>query len=41
VKNPIRIILAGKEGEVFVIPQAALLLPLSFSEKDLGINQIE
>jgi cytidine deaminase len=35
VKYPIRLILGGKEGEVIVIPQANMLLPLSFSGADL------
>jgi cytidine deaminase len=35
VKHPIRLILSGMEGEVFVIPNAAMLLPLSFGSDDL------
>lgn len=33
--HPIRIILSGKEGEVYVIKEASMLLPLGFSSKDL------
>jgi cytidine deaminase len=33
--HPIRLILAGKEGKVFVIPQANMLLPLGFTGDDL------
>ncbi|BFG70027.1 cytidine deaminase [Sediminibacterium sp. KACHI17] len=35
VKNPIRLILAGLEGNVYVIPQAGSLLPLSFTSEDM------
>lgn len=31
----IRIILSGKEGEVFIIKEASMLLPLGFSSKNL------
>ena len=34
--QPIRIILGGLTGKVQVIESAAMLLPLSFSQKDLG-----
>ena len=34
-KHPIRLILAGKEGKVFIIPQANMLLPLGFTGDDL------
>lgn len=33
--HPIRLILGGLEGKVFVIAQAGLLLPLSFSAEDI------
>ena len=33
--QPIRLILTGQEGKVYVIPRAALLLPLSFTSADL------
>jgi cytidine deaminase len=36
VKHPIRLVLGGMEGKVFVIENAAMLLPLSFSSKDLA-----
>lgn len=35
VKNPIRLILGGMEGKIFVIPKASMLLPLSFTSDDL------
>ena len=34
--TPIRLILGGMHGKVFIIPQASMLLPLSFTSKDLG-----
>lgn len=34
-KNPIRLILSGKEGKVFIIPSANHLLPLSFTGENL------
>ena len=36
VKHPIRLILGGMEGPVFIISSASMLLPLSFSGDDLG-----
>ncbi len=36
VGHPIRLILGGLKGKVYVIPQANMLLPLSFRSKDLG-----
>lgn len=33
--HPIRLLLSGMEGKVFVIPKAAMLLPLSFTSADL------
>jgi len=36
VKQPIRLILSGLEGKVFIIPDASMLLPLSFTSEDLG-----
>ncbi len=35
-KNPIRIIMSGMKGEVYVIEKARQLLPLFFSASDLG-----
>lgn len=35
MKQPIRLILSGMEGKVFVIEKASMLLPLSFGEEDL------
>lgn len=35
VKQPIRLILSGLEGKVFIIEKADLLLPLSFGSVDL------
>ncbi len=34
-KQPIRLILAGEEGKVYIIPRADMLLPLQFSGDDL------
>jgi cytidine deaminase len=34
-QQPIRLILGGLEGKVFVIPTAAMLLPLSFTSSDM------
>jgi cytidine deaminase len=36
LKTPIRLILGGMEGKVFVIPKASSLLPLAFSSGELG-----
>ena len=36
VNQPIRIILSGKEGKVYIIETASMLLPLSFSSKDMN-----
>ncbi|MEO6731110.1 MAG: cytidine deaminase [Ferruginibacter sp.] len=36
VKHPIRIIMSGMTGEVYIIEKAQQLLPLSFSAIDLG-----
>ena len=36
LKQPIRLILSGLSGEVFIIKQARHLLPLSFSANDFG-----
>lgn len=35
IKLPIRLILGGMEGRVYVIDKAAMLLPLSFTSEDL------
>jgi cytidine deaminase len=35
VGNPIRLILGGMEGKVFIIDTASMLLPLSFTSEDL------
>jgi cytidine deaminase len=34
--HPIRLILGGMKGKVFVIPKASMLLPLSFTSNDLN-----
>ena len=38
MKHPIRLILGGKTGKIFIIPNAAALLPFSFTSEDLKIN---
>lgn len=35
-KHPIRLILGGKEGKIWVIPRSGLLLPFGFTGEDLG-----
>ncbi|MDD2791574.1 MAG: cytidine deaminase [Sediminibacterium sp.] len=35
LKHPIRLILSGMEGEVYILPDAAQLLPLSFTSNDM------
>lgn len=35
-QHPIRLILGGKEGKVFIIPKTSLLLPFGFSSDDLS-----
>jgi cytidine deaminase len=35
VGHPIRLILGGMEGKVFIIPQSSLLLPLAFTSEEL------
>lgn len=35
LKHPIKLLMSGMEGKVFVIPNAAMLLPLSFTSGDL------
>ena len=34
--KPIRLILSGMEGKVYVIKSASLLLPLAFTNEELG-----
>ena len=34
--RPVRLIMSGMEGKVFIIPQASLLLPLAFSADELA-----
>jgi len=34
--RPIRLILAGMEGEIYIINSASQLLPLAFSSEELG-----
>jgi cytidine deaminase len=34
-KNPVRLILGGMKGKVFILPSASLLLPLAFSSEEL------
>ena len=36
VKHPIRLIMSGMKGEVYIVEKARQLLPLSFSASDLG-----
>ncbi|MEI9954748.1 MAG: hypothetical protein WDM90_00185 [Ferruginibacter sp.] len=36
VKQPIRLILSGQEGKVFIIKKASQLLPFSFGGEDLA-----
>ena len=38
VKKPIRLILGGLEGKVFVFEKASLLLPLGFTSDDMNRN---
>ncbi|MGN6418026.1 MAG: cytidine deaminase [Pseudobacter sp.] len=35
VKRPVRLILAGMEGKIIVIPEASSLLPLAFTQDEL------
>jgi cytidine deaminase len=35
VKQPIRLILGGLEGKVYVVPEANMLLPLRFTSEDM------
>lgn len=37
VRHPIRVILGGLRGKVFVIEKASVLLPLSFTSDDLNV----
>lgn len=39
-KSPIRIIMSGLDGEVFIIASANDLLPFAFTSDDLAINRI-
>ena len=34
--HPIRLILGGMKGKIFIIPKASMLLPLSFTSNDLN-----
>lgn len=36
VNHPIRLILGGMEGKVYIIESAGMLLPLSFTAEDMG-----
>jgi cytidine deaminase len=36
VKSPIRLILAGLEGKIFVFEKASQLLPLGFTSDDMS-----
>ena len=38
MKHPIRLILGGLEGNVYVLPNVALLLPFSFTHADLQVD---
>ncbi len=33
--HPIRLILGGREGKIYVIPQSSLLLPFQFTDEDM------
>jgi cytidine deaminase len=35
LKQPVRLILSGMKGKVFILPSASLLLPLAFSSEEL------
>jgi cytidine deaminase len=35
VKHPIRLILGGMEGKIYIIPKASSLLPLAFTSEEL------
>ena len=35
MKHPIRLILGGMEGEIYILPNAAILLPLAFTSDEL------
>ena len=35
MKSPIRLILGGMEGEIYILPNAAILLPLAFTSDEL------
>lgn len=35
VAHPIRLLLGGMDGEVYIIPKASMLLPLSFTSNDM------
>jgi cytidine deaminase len=37
LKHPIRLILGGMKGEVYVVPDATSLLPLAFTKEELGL----
>jgi cytidine deaminase len=34
--RPVRLLLSGQEGRVYIIPQASLLLPFAFTSEELG-----
>lgn len=36
LNHPIRLILGGMEGKIFIIERAGMLLPLSFTAEDMG-----
>lgn len=36
VNKPIRLILSGQQGKIFIIKSAGLLLPFAFTKKELG-----
>jgi cytidine deaminase len=40
MKHPIRLILGGAEGKIYVIPTVSYLLPFSFSGTDLNIQPV-
>ena len=36
LRKPIRLILSGQQGKIFIIKSASLLLPFAFTKKELG-----
>lgn len=38
LKQPVRLILSGQNGEVFILPEVSLLLPFAFESRELGMR---